>query len=197
MSSALSPPPTFPEGNCNLFVAGEYGLPVVIIILLCALYATKKISTATFGIYWVGVALGCVWEYAHAFLKDFIVVNPCISVYMPEKTVYPMVHALHDGMLFLLAYLLCLAVFGRDKFKEYGFAITCFLVAILVGQEILVEMAFNGRYWRYVTSRANPVLFTWGADKKVVNLVPVLEWCLASMIFAAIMLALHQKYGTR
>lgn len=186
----------FPIQQCNVFVAGEYAMPLLTMAVLFSLYFTKKISSATFSLYFIGILIGLTWELAHAFIPKFIEVNPCISKYMPEKSVYPVIHALHDGFLFLMGYLLVLWVFGAKNINRYPFAVAMFLFTIFVFQEVLVEALFNGRYWLYRTHKYNPVLFKL-TDGRVVNLTPVLEWVAASIVFISIMLVVHKKWHTK
>lgn len=189
--------PTFATGSCNLFVAGEYALPVIVIATLSALLARKKISKATFILYWVGVVLGACWEFSHAFIRPtFIHVNPCVSKYMPPS-VYSLLHSLHDGMLFLIGYLLVLAVF-RHRLRGHALGAFAVMFSFFVVQELAVEMAFNGPqgYWEYVTDERNPALFRFGKDlKRTVNVIPVLEWVLAGTLFFGIAMYVHARCG--
>ena len=115
----------------TVFNVGEYVAPVILITTLSILLKKNKISKATFAIYFVGVSLGLLWEYTHAFIPGFIKVSPCVSKYIPEKTLYPLLHALFDGGIFLLGYLACVAIFKSD-FQVYKFAIFMFLFSAVL-----------------------------------------------------------------
>ena len=64
-----------------------------------------------------------------------------------------------------------------------------------VGQEIVVELLFNNKFWYYVPNNGNPTLFTLnGTDYTV---VPIMEWLVASIVFCVLTSVILKKYETR
>lgn len=172
-----------------VFVVGEYLVPIGFLITMVVLMCMKIIDKA-FILMLVGFVLGSIWEWAHYFIPGFIRVSEDIDRFIPGP-VYPILHSLHDSLLFTIGYGLCYLIFNKNPFGTVQNAVGSLLVmfTFFIIVEIIVEIVFNRNIWTYRTDSTNPELFSFETNimgkkrKHVVNSWPVYEWILATFIF--------------
>lgn len=156
-------------------------------------YRRGRFSRAIWYMYWVGVAIGMIWEIGFYLVGPEFSDNPAylILTELPfPLIVLPLVHTLWDGGLFLvgvwLIYLLLKPPhLTRFRWSELG-------IMVFWGQvsELAVELiAVGTRSWVYTEQLWNPVLFTFkGLD---ITLAPQLVWLMAPIVYY--MLAIQIK----
>lgn len=179
----------------SFFVAGEYAMGVGAIVASILLVATDTITAGQWLCFCAGVFIGSIWENVHAVIGDecLRLVNPAIHRYIP-RWVYPFLHAVADGLVMVSGLALAWLFFryAVDKSADAAWArlttydpfALLFLLAFGLLQELAVELAFNGRVWRYEVTATNPALF-WIGDVGY-TIWPFLEWVLASVVFWAL-----------
>ena len=177
------------------FVAGEYAMGVGAVVASAALLASDIITPGQWLCFVGGVFIGSVWENIHSILGDecLRLVNPAIHRYIP-KWVYPFLHAVADGLVMVAGLALGYLFFRYAVDASAGAAwsrLTCydpwmllFLLVYGLAQELVVELVFNGRVWRYEITPANPALFWIGETGYTV--MPFVEWVIASVVFWAL-----------
>ena len=187
----LSPSETFT-------VVGEYAGAVLAIAAVCTLHALKKLPRPLFHLFWVGFLLACVWEFAHEIGGSAIITkSKAIQAYIPGP-IYALLHSVYDACLFLLGTGICYGVLSayyrgdhrrvKQGLSKFSPALFFIFVAYAVGQELVVERVFNGKWWNYTVSRHNPILI-----KPNITMLPVLEWLVASILYYAIQTCLYKS----
>ena len=189
----------------SLMIAGEYIFFLLVIITVFALFATHKISTGLFLLFWSGFLLGACWEVTHAVLGDSFLrlKNPEVNCFIP-RWIYPILHSVSDAVLMCvglgIAYGFSRLIWGNwdkayKKITNFNIFVLFIMLVWGVGQEIVVELLFNNKFWYYVPNDGNPTLFTLNGTNYTV--VPIMEWLVASIVFWVLTSVILKKYETR
>ena len=195
--------------NLNLpttvMITGEYIFSLTSIFTVFALFARHKISTGLFLLFWSGFLLGSCWEVTHAVLGDSFLrlKNPKVNCFIP-RWIYPILHSVGDAVLMCeglgITYGVSRLIWGNwdrayKKITNFNILVLFIMFVLGVGQEIVVELLFNNKFWYYVPNDGNPTLFTLnGTDYTI---VPIMEWVVASIVFWAFTSVILKKYETR
>jgi len=167
------------EGKVMFLIDLTFAILVPVVIF--GLWHGRVITLCVVVCFLWGFLLGYIWESIHALVPNFIrLVDEQVEREFPVKTLYPLMHATADSVMFLLSMLL---VYWLELPLSSGWAL---LVMVFWGitTELIVEFSLNGRYWRYnETIPGNPVLFRINGIGYTVW--PFLEWLIAPVIFWA------------
>jgi hypothetical protein len=164
-------------------------------VLFLFLYGTHRLSRFWFLMFWVGCAIGSLWEIPFYFIGPSFLSDPLYVLKTP--TPYPLfllhlVHCFWDGGLLMVGVWLVKRLcrpphFDRFRFRELA-------VLLLWGglQELAVELISSGSSgWAYVPHWWNPSMFRFrGSD---ITLLPQLIWVAAPMAFYLLALRLGRR----
>ena len=169
----------------QLFYWIDLVIAISIPVLFICLFATRRISKFSWIMFWVGCAIGSLWELPFFFIGPVFLADPLYVLKAPIP--YPLfllhfVHCFWDGGIFMVGSLLVRKLcrppnFGRFRWWEL-------LVLLVWGglQELAVELMSAGSSgWAFVPHWWNPVMFEFnGAD---ITLIPQLIWVIAPVAF--------------
>jgi hypothetical protein len=158
-------------------------------------YRRGRFSRAIWYMYWVGVAIGMIWEIGFYLVGPEFSDNPAYLMLteLPfPLIILPLIHTLWDGGLFLvgvwLIYLLLKPPhLTRFRWSELG-------VMVLWGQssELAVELiAVGTKSWVYTKQWWNPVLFKFTGLS--ITLVPQLVWLVAPIVFYVLVIQINKE----
>jgi hypothetical protein len=155
-----------------LDIVTSFIIAISLIILACV-----KIMPMRYLIWFgIGFAIACLWEITHALIPNFIFLKEKQSLAI--KCLVPVAHSIWDSLILMIGGFIVLGL-------RMNLTSICALFVMIVfglGQEVIVELIFNGRVWTYNNQlKANPVLFHIG--KIEYTLWPWLEWILAPILF--------------
>jgi len=173
-------------------VVGEYIMAIGALIASVCLLSANIISPGMWLCFTAGIAIGSVWENIHAVIGDdcLSLVNAEVRNWIPPW-LYPILHAIADGLVMVsglgLIWILFRYFIDKDSMKTWTrmtsydpWILLAFLIFALF-QELIVELIFNGRFWKYKVSTANPALFKIGDVEYTIW--PFIEWIIASVLF--------------
>jgi hypothetical protein len=182
----------FRESYYCLDLLVGYGSP----ILFYLLYRTGRIDRFLWHFYWIGVAVGLLWEIPIFVLSGEATSLPLVTWTRPipaHYAVFMISHSLWDGLLFAAGVQLVQKACRAPHFARFSFPE--FAVLFLWGQatELLVELSATWNdAWSFVENSWNPVLFLNNGHN--IALLMQLIWGAAVVLYYYLLLALRPKY---
>lgn len=180
-----------------LFLALDVIIAASIPMFVFYQYRKGRFSRAIWYMYWVGVAIGMIWEIGFYSVGPEFSDKPAYLMLteLPfHPVLLPLLHTFWDGGLFIvgvwLIYLLLRPPhLTRFSWQELG-------IIILWGQvsELAVELIATGtKSWVYTEQWWNPVLFRFA--ELDITLAPQLVWLVAPIIFYLLALKINGKFS--
>ena len=170
------------------------GLP----LLLTCLRVSGRISGATWRWFWMGAAIGLLWEVPLHFAGPYYHTNPLwvnLTPWPLPPLLQPVIHALWDGGIFLVGVGLVRLVCRSPHFIHFRAREVLVLVLWGVGSALVVELSANGTSWLYHARPWNPVLFTLGGVPYTA--LPIIIWMIAPLLFYQALLRTSRPTGAR
>jgi hypothetical protein len=169
----------------QLFYWIDLSIAISIPIAVVILRLIRKMGKFDFIMFWIGCAIGALWEMPFYFIGPSFLADP---LYLLKATIpYPLfllhfVHCFWDGGIFMLGVLLIRLLCKSPQFT--GFRLAELLVLLIWGaaQELAVELMSTGSSgWAFVPHWWNPTIFQFnGSD---ITLIPQLIWLIAPVFF--------------
>jgi hypothetical protein len=162
--------------KAKLIATLDYIFAGLVVVIISILAGMKQIKLRMFICFVFGFLLGCLWEFTHSFIPNFI--QTPVKIPIMKQTIYPLAHSVWDGLIMLIG--LYIVVWSRVKITS----VHSFLIMLVwgLGVEVIVALSANGRVWHYNESmRGNPVLFK--INDIGYTLWPFLEWVIAPFLF--------------
>ena len=164
------------------------------------MYKLKLVGEFTWYLYWIGFAIGLLWEVPMSIADDFGIYPPVTYItpapfLIPISTIIIMITAsLWDGGLFLLGLLFVKIICKKPHFdgfnwKELG-------VLLIYGQvsELIVELVSStSSGWEYNVYWWNPRLFIFNGCN--ITLMPQLIWLAAPILFYFVLIKLMLRFS--
>lgn len=134
----------------------------VVWTVLCCMKILPLTYLAWFGI---GMAIASLWEITHALVPNFITFKR-----EPDRVwaiFSVLAHIIWDSLILIVSALIAKAL--RLNLKKI--CALLLMIAFCFGQEIIVELLFNGLVWIYNPNlKANPVMFRIGKSNTLCGL---------------------------
>jgi len=173
-----------------------YSAPFIVYIL----YYTKKVEKPIWHLFWMGAAIGLIWEVPIFVLSAEPAYFPIITYIRPQPINYlffMVAHTLWDGGLFLIGlwfvYLLCKSPLFK-KFQIQELFILLFYGQISALSVELISIMYDG--WAYATDYWwNPILFQF-KDHYITILIQLI-WLIATILYYFIVLKTYSASSTK
>lgn len=162
-----------------ILIWADLAFAIAVLVILIGLRIGRIIDSRILLVFLWGFLIGYCWELVHALIPKFIrLVDAKTESTFPTKTVYPIIHAISDALILLLG--LFIVYLFRVKLPTFCALFIIWIWGMTI--ELIVELAFNGRYWHYNEDfKCNPVIFRIG--KTGFTIWPFLEWMIAPFLF--------------
>lgn len=169
----------------QLFYWIDLSIAIAIPILVIILRLIGKIGKFDWVMFWIGCAVGALWELPFYFIGPSFLADPLYLLKAPMP--YPLfllhlVHCFWDGGLFMVGILLVRTLCKVPQFTRFRWGELSVLLIWGAVQELAVELMSTGSSgWAFVPHWWNPVMFKCnGSD---ITLIPQLIWLIAPIIF--------------
>jgi len=178
----------------------DFAIGAAVPLGVIVLYATKRISAFTWKLFWIGTAIGLMWEVPLSTLDGLGIVDIFIFATPPPAHFIVIIisHTFWDGGLFLAGVLLVNLLCPAPRFSSFSAREFFLLLAWGKAQELGVELLSTGSGgWAYNPSWWNPSLFMFNGQH--ITLAPQLIWLAAPVVFyfAALAVKRREKNGSR
>jgi hypothetical protein len=159
-----------------------YSMPVFVY----GLYRVRVVTKVTWQLFWVGAAIGLLWEVPIFVLSAEATPYPIIEWINPlpyHYLIFMLCHTLWDGGLFLAGMLLVCLLSSPPRFERFSFRELFMFLCYGQVSALLVELAstfsdgwvyLHGYWW-------NPTLFLFNGHP--ITLLPQLVWFVAPVLF--------------
>jgi hypothetical protein len=168
----------------------DLAIAISILVLFTVSYLTRRLSYFNWLLYWVGCAVGAMWEIPFYFIGPDFSPDPLYVLRAPIPYPLFLLHFLHcfwDGGLFLTGVLLVHLLLRDPHFARFRWEELIILLAWGGLQELGVELISVGSSgWAFVPHWWNPVMFAFRGGN--ITLIPQLVWVAAPVVFYMIAL---------
>ncbi len=183
---------TFKEAYYYLDLLVGFSAPIV----FYALYRTGRIDKFLWHFFWIGCAIGLVWELPIFVLSGESTSLPLVTWTRPlvaHYLVFMTSHTLWDGLIFVIGIWLVYAICRGPYFQRFRWSEL--LVLFFWGQvsELLVELSSTlNDGWAFVEYWWNPVMFRFNGH----NIAWLMQsiWAVAPIVFYFLLIRLRPKY---
>lgn len=179
----------------ELFYWIDLAIAIAIPLLFTALRLARRLGNFDWIMFWVGCAVGALWELPFYFIGPDFLAAPLYVLNAPMP--YPLfllhfVHCFWDGGLLMLGVLLVRWLCRAPWFTKFRWSELLVLLAWGAMQELAVELMSTGSSgWAFIPRWWNPSMFKFnGAD---ITLIPQLIWVAAPVIFYFVALRVRKK----
>ena len=171
--------------SSQLFYWIDLGIAISIPVLFICLFATGKISKFSWAMFWVGCAVGALWELPFFFIGPVFLADPLYILKAPIPYPLFLLHLLHcfwDGGLFMAGLLLVRKLCRAPNFVRFRWQELLVLLVWGGLQELAVELMSTGSSaWAFVPHWWNPVMFKF--NEADITLIPQLIWVAVPVIY--------------
>jgi len=169
----------------QLFYWIDLSIAISVPVLFIFLRLTSKIGKYDWVMFWIGCAVGALWELPFYFLGPSFLADPLYV--LRTRMPYPplllhVVHCFWDGGLLMVGVLLVRKLCRTPQFAGFRWQELAVLLIWGAVQELAVELIATRSFaWAYVPHWWNPSMFKFGGSD--ITLVPQLIWLIAPIIF--------------
>lgn len=165
--------------------------------LIYFLYKTGRVQKMIWHFFWIGAAIGLLWEVPifvvsgeSTSLPIIVWITPLITHY----SVFMLSHSLWDGLIFVIGIWIVYLTCTQPYFEKFRWSELC--VLLLWGQvsELMVELSSTlNDGWAFVKYWWNPVLFKFNGHN--IALLMQVVWLLAATLFYLLLVKLKPRYN--
>jgi len=168
-------------------------------LLFVFLYRTRRISRFSWLLFWIGCAVGALWEIPFYFIGPSFLSDPLYVLKTPTPFPLFLLHVMHcfwDGGLLMIGVELVKKLCRSPHFTQFRFQELAVLLVWGGFQELAVELLSSGSSgWAYVPHWWNPSMFQFqGSD---ITLLPQLIWVIAPIVFYVLALLLAKSVNEK
>ncbi len=159
-----------------------YSIPVFVYVL----YQLRIVTKVTWQLFWIGAAIGLLWEVPIFVLSAEATPYPIVEWIQPlpfHYLIFMLCHTIWDGGLFLAGILLVRMLCSPPWFERFSFGELLMFLCYGQVSALLVELSstFNDG-WVYLHGYWwNPTLFLFNGHP--ITLLPQFVWFLAPVLF--------------
>ena len=176
------------------FYQFDFAIGAAVPICVTALYVSRRISVFTWKLFWIGAAIGLLWEVPFSTLDGLGIVDIFTFAAPPPAHFIVIIisHTFWDGGLFLAGVLLVNLLCPAPRFASFSGRELAVLMAWGQAQELAVELLSTGSGgWSYNPAWWNPSLFMFNG--KYITLMPQLVWLAAPVLFYCAALRIRKR----
>jgi hypothetical protein len=174
----------------------DFAIGAAVPLTVIVLYASKIISPFTWKMFWIGTAIGLMWEMPLSTLDGLGIVDIFRFATPPPAHFIVIIisHTFWDGGLFLAGLIVVKLLRPEPLFGTFRAGELAVLMAWGQIQELSVELMSTGSGgWEYIPAWWNPSLFLFNG--RHITLTPQVIWLAAPVVFYFAALAV-KKRGT-